>query len=345
MNKCRMTNSLLWKLQLGASPRIAVAISTDETRCAVYCAEENEIRMFELETGKALWAIPINERIVVDVELEFTPDSARLLFFNPQYEALEIIDVGSGNVLRTVNHKGGLYSPRFRQDKNNHHTTEVFCFSGRRTFTVISVDVLSGKLTQFFDLLDLKAETDLAEKYGSVLYSFRDFALDTERLYAGLDGTAMAFDLKDFKTVWKSKLSDADPISFSFNPENPDTAWAYCRTVPNLFEIKLSNGEILSSMKSPSHFVVGQQKDMLLTLNHSGVNRPTTVRAIKFNSESHCEYEISKVGFFQGFRCSTSGKFLVLANAEGQVLCTKVLIEPVHTTEPSREPEHANPHF
>lgn len=339
MSEFSIATSVLWTHQLGASPRIAVAISTDETRCAIYCAEESEIRIFELDSGKVLRVVRINERNVFDVELEFTPDSTRLLFFNPRNETLQIIDSGSGVVLKTVIHKGGLYMPRFRQDKNRLRAKEVFCFSGNRTFTIVSVDLLSAEITPFFDLRDSLPETDFAENYGNVIYSFRDFMLDTKNLYAGLDGTAMAFDVADSKEIWKSKLSDADPVSFFCNPENPETAFAYCRTLPNITEIQLDGGDILSSMNSPSHFVVGQQKDVLLTLNHSGINRPTTLRAIKFNSDLVCEHEISKASFFRGFSCSASGRFLVLADSNGQVLCTKVLIKPDNATEQGDEPK------
>jgi hypothetical protein len=329
VEKFEMEPVELWQKRMAKSPFVAAAISPDDALCAFYFAEENEIRVVELASGKVVWTANVDGENLVHAELKFTLDSKKLLFVEPISKTLRILDAGTGDELHSIVHETALRAPRFRRDKlSQQETKEVFCFSGDRTCVIVSIDLETGEIKPFFDLLDALPETEPKKKYSSSFYSFRDFMLDSERLYIGLNGTALAFDIDDAKMIWKSKLSNTKPVSFSYNPEYPERVFTYCREAPHIAELDLASGKTVGSTSSVLHFIVGQQEDVLILKNHFGMKRAATLRLVKLGSNVVQEHQISKVSLFHSFSCSPSGKFFVMANSSGQVSCSQIIVGP-----------------
>lgn len=315
----------LWMYKLQPSHLSVAAISADNKLAAIYGAEENEFCVVDLRSGKPLWSSSPGERSLRQIELVFTPDSTQLLFCDPIKSSILVLDARTGGVVKTIVHSVGLYRPRFSQGEKELNSKVVYCLRGEKTLEIVAVDLQSGTVESYFDLREHSVETGIAKRFGDQFYRHRDFVVLKDRLVIGIGGHVMAFGKTVAKTIlWKRVLSDARPVILNVGDENADHLIAYVRTSPNICEVKLENGKITRSIESPNNFVAGQLKNWLLTVNHSGVDRPTTLEIVDWNSGKVLEHQISHLHCFDRVFGGTDGQHLLVIDASGQVICTEI---------------------
>jgi len=324
----QMNAKQLWTYKLQPNHYSVAAISADNKLAAIFDSEENEIRGVDLRNGKHLWShIPV-ERGLREIELVFTPDSKQLLFCDPVNSTMLVLDATNGGILKKIVHTVGLYRPRFRQGDKDPNGKMMYCFSGEKTFEIVVVDLQSGTIEKYFDLREHSAETGIEAVFGNQYYRHRDFVVLKDRLVIGLGGHVMAFGKKGTQFLWKKMLSDARPVTLTLYDENTESLIAYVRTTPNICELFVETGEITRSIESPSNFVAGQQNGKLLTINHSGIDRPTTLRIVEWNSDTVYKHEISHLHCFDRVSCGPDGQHLLIIDASGQVICIEIAQTP-----------------